>query len=166
MPVGSGVVSDTPILYDGYEGDYSVLITRQNTLFRGWDFVFGKHINLPCNFFVYGALGGYHLDGFYGSSTWGFQGRGELWWWSFAYAGVYYTHDKIFGSKTEGYVGLSIPIDKICAWLGFCRNNCCDSYCDPGNYTNGWNGRGARVNHLGGGPGTMGSCCRYETNNF
>lgn len=113
-----------------FVGPFVLFKTPSEFLYQGLEFTLDQGYEYV-DFYLYGSAGAYYIDDFFKSQSFGFQGRGEVWWHPFLYMGFLFTHDTIFKNRLQGYMGISIPFDSV-ATNCLPVKGCCDYLCGRG----------------------------------
>lgn len=98
--------------FDNFVGPYFEFITPIQFLYQGFEFIADRGTYV-FDLYFQGSLGVYYIDDFFKSHSFGLETRGEIWWHSLLFGGVFFTYDDIFKGRVQGYIGLSLPFSSI-----------------------------------------------------
>ncbi len=124
FPVGKERTTPTHTIWDDYIGDYIVEVDSWINALQGYDIEYRHHICLPCNFWMYPAIGAYYLSGD-NCSKLGVMGGLEVSWRNiFSVEGIAY-YDQCNRGNAEVRLSITIPIESLC---NPCLGPCCPDY--------------------------------------
>lgn len=107
-------------VFNDYIGNFRATCKmREFSIANGFDAEIGVPFLCKCNFTIYGAAGPYFYSGKNQKRFWGGQARLEVDWHQIITLQVRTSYDRIYHSRTQGQIFLSLPFEV------FCGNFCC-----------------------------------------